>query len=63
VYVGEQKINDPEAAAYFLRWIDKLQSMADAWLWWRSEKEKKHVFAQFEEARQVYRKKMAASGR
>jgi TolB protein len=63
VYVGEQKINHPEAAAYFLRWIDKLQSMAEAWLWWRSDKEKKHIFAQFEEARQVYRKKMAASER
>ena len=61
VYVGEQKINDPEAAAYFLRWIDKLQQMAGAWLWWRSDKEKQHVFAQFDEARAVYRKKQTAA--
>jgi hypothetical protein len=31
--------------------------MAEAWPYWRSEKEKAHVFAQFEEARAIYRKR------
>ena len=44
------------AAAYCLKWIDKLQQMADKWPGWRSQKEKNHVYAQFDEARGVYRK-------
>jgi TolB protein len=54
VYVGDQPIRDPESAAYFIRWIDKLQTMAEAWPGWRSDSEKRHVFAQFAEARQIY---------
>ena len=45
-----------EASEYSLRWIDKLQEMAEAWPGWRSQKEKDHVYAQFEQARQIYRK-------
>jgi hypothetical protein len=47
---------DRASAEYSLRWIDKLQQMAEAWPHWRSEKEKAHVFQQFEEAREIYRK-------
>ncbi|HZT33307.1 MAG TPA: CehA/McbA family metallohydrolase [Bryobacteraceae bacterium] len=54
VYVGDQKIRNRESAEYFIRWIDKLHAMADAWPWWRSDAEKRHVFAQFDEARAVY---------
>jgi hypothetical protein len=54
VYVGDQKIRNRESAEYFIRWIDKLQSMADEWPMWRSDKEKAHVFAQFREARAIY---------
>ena len=54
VYVGDQKIRSRESAEYFVRWIDKLRGMAEAWPWWRSAKEKDHVFAQFDEARKVY---------
>jgi hypothetical protein len=54
VYVGEQKIRNRESAEYFVRWIDKLQVMAEAWPGWRSRAEKEHVFSQFNEARQVY---------
>ena len=54
IYVGEQKIRSRESAQYFIRWIEKLQSMADAWPGWRSQREKDHVFGQFREARQVY---------
>lgn len=56
--VGDEPIRNPEATAYALRWIDKLEQLADAWPGWRSEKEKAHVFSQFEDARQVYRSKL-----
>ncbi|MCC6588639.1 MAG: CehA/McbA family metallohydrolase [Bryobacterales bacterium] len=54
VYVGDGKIRNPESAEYFVKWVAKLKSMADQWLWWRSEKEKQHVFAQFDEATRIY---------
>ncbi|MEE2637626.1 MAG: CehA/McbA family metallohydrolase [Acidobacteriota bacterium] len=53
--VGEQPIRNADAADYALRWIDKLQEMADAWPGWRSDHERAHVFAQFDEARETYR--------
>ena len=40
---------------YGVRWVDKLEALAAAWPGWRSEKERSHVFAQFEEARAIYR--------
>jgi len=55
VTVGGAPVRSREAAEYSLRWIDKLQQMADDWPGWRSQKEKDHVYAQFEEARQIYR--------
>jgi len=56
VYTGERKIRSRESAEYFIRWIDKLRGMPEAWPWWRSDAEKQHVFAQYEEARQVYQR-------
>jgi hypothetical protein len=56
VYVGEQKIRNRQSADYFIRWIDKLQIMAEAWPGWRSQAEKDHVFSQFSEARQIYQR-------
>ena len=56
VTVGDRPVRSRAAAEYCLKWIDKLQQMAEAHTGWRSEKEKKHVFAQFDEARAVYRK-------
>ena len=56
IQVGDQPIRNAEAAGYALRWIDTLQEMADAWPGWRAEKERAHVFAQFDEARDVYRR-------
>ena len=56
VLIGDQPVRDAESARYCLRWIDKLQEMADEWPGWRSEKEKQHVYRQFEEARQIYRR-------
>ena len=54
--VGDQPVRSRDAADYALRWIDTLQEMADAWPGWRAEKERAHVFAQFDEAREVYRR-------
>lgn len=54
--VGDKPIFNPESASYGIRWIDKLQELAEAWPGWRSEAEQAHVFGQFEEARQVYRR-------
>ena len=62
VYVGEQKIRNRQSAEYFVRWIDKLQVMAEAWPGWRSQAEKDHVFSQFSEARQVYQRLARESG-
>jgi hypothetical protein len=56
VLVGDQPVRSREAAEYCIRWIDKLREMAEPWFGWRSEKEKAHVLAQFEEAREIYRK-------
>jgi TolB protein len=56
VKVGNQPVRNRAAADYAIKWIDRLQEMAEAWPDWRSQKERDHVFAQFEEARQVYRR-------
>lgn len=56
VMVGNQPIRNRSSAEYSLRWIDNLHKLAEAWPGWRSQKEKDHVYAQFEEARKVYRR-------
>ena len=56
VYVGDQKIRNADSAAYFVRWIDKLHSLAEQWPWWRSQAEKDHVYSQFQEAQDIYRR-------
>ncbi len=43
------------AAEYGIAWIDKLHALAEQWPGWRSQREKDHVYGQFEEAREVYR--------
>jgi hypothetical protein len=56
ILVADQPIRDKASAEYSLRWIDKLQTLADAWPGWRSPKEKAQVYAQFDEARAIYRR-------
>ena len=56
IQVGDQPVRNRAAADYALQWIDKLHEMADGWPGWRAEKERAHVFAQFDEAREVYRR-------
>jgi hypothetical protein len=62
VRVDGAPIRSAAAADYAVRWIDKLQAMAQEWSGWRSEREREHVFAQFEEARAVYRRRGAEAG-
>jgi Tol biopolymer transport system component len=56
VIAGDRPVRSRAAADYALRWIDKLQQLAEAWPGWRSVQEKNHVYAQFDEARQIYRR-------
>ncbi|HSM62103.1 MAG TPA: CehA/McbA family metallohydrolase [Longimicrobiales bacterium] len=55
VTVGGAPVRSREAARYALAWIDRLQAMAEEWPGWRSDAERAHVFAQFDEARAIYR--------
>jgi hypothetical protein len=55
VTVDGAPIRSVESADYALAWIDRLQEMAEAWPHWRSQAEKDHVYAQFDEAREIYR--------
>ena len=54
VTVAGQPVRSRASAEYSIRWIDKLRAMAEEWPGWRSEKERAHVFAQFDEARRIY---------
>jgi len=54
VLVGDQPVRNKAAAEYSIRWIDTLRAMAEAWPGWRSDKEKTHVFTQFDKARAIY---------
>lgn len=56
VTVDGAPVRNRAAAEYSIRWIDKLQQMATEWPGWRSQAEIDHVFAQFEEARSIYRR-------
>jgi hypothetical protein len=55
VVVDGAPVRSAAAADYSIAWIDKLQQMAEAWTDWRSQREQDHVYAQFEEAREIYR--------
>ena len=50
ISVGGAPVRSAAAAAYGVKWIDTLRAMAEAWPGWRSQKEREHVFAQFDEA-------------
>jgi len=59
VIADGRPVRSVEAADYSIAWIDRLQEMADAWPYWRSDAERAHVFGQFEDAREVYRDRRA----
>ena len=54
VYCGNEPIRSREDAEYFIRWVDDVRRQAEAHPGWRSERERKHVFDQFAEARRVF---------
>ena len=54
VRTGERPVRDLAAAEYAMDWIDKLKALAATHPGWRSQWEKDHVFAQFDEARAIY---------
>jgi dipeptidyl aminopeptidase/acylaminoacyl peptidase len=56
ITVGERPVRSRAAAEYCLKWIDILQDLAGKRPGWRSQKERDHVLAQLEEARNVYRR-------
>ena len=60
--MGGKPVRSAAAAAYSMKWIDQLRQMAEAWPGWRSQKERSHVFAQFDEARQIYQRRAAEAG-
>ena len=62
VLVDGAPVRSVEAADYSIAWIDKLEAMAEQWTGWRSQPEKDHVYAQVEEAREVYRRLKAEAG-
>ena len=63
VTVGDRPMRSRAAAEYSIRWIDKLREMAEAWPGWRSQRERDHVFAQFDEAKAIYEGFAEAAGR
>ncbi len=62
VTVAGQPVRSRASAEYSIRWIDKLRAMAEEWPGWRSEKERAHVFAQFDEARRIYQGFLSEAG-
>ncbi len=59
ITVGGAPVRSASAAAYSVKWIDMLRLMAEAWPGWRSQKERAHVFAQFDEAKKIYQQRGA----
>ncbi len=59
ITVGDEPVRHRASAEYALKWIDNLQQQAEAWPGWRAQREKDHVYAQFDEARAVYRRFLA----
>ncbi len=57
VTVGKQPVRNLAAAQYCIKWIDRLAELAGRHSGWRSQKERDHVLAQFEEAKQIYRRR------
>ena len=63
ITVGGRPPRSRESADYSIRWIDRLREMAEAWPGWRSQAEKDHVFAQFDEARAIFQHFADEAGR
>jgi len=62
ITVGDRPIRDRSAAEYSIQWIEKLIMFAEAWPGWRSQRERDHVFGQFDEAKRIYQRLAAEDG-
>jgi len=54
VSVGNEPVRSPQDAAYFVRWIDRLDSLAQASTAWNNEAERNATLGKFAEARKVF---------
>ena len=54
VYCGDEPIRSAADAEYFIRWIEDITRQAREHPGWRSDRERQHVLAQFEAAREVF---------
>ncbi|MEO7651919.1 MAG: hypothetical protein ABIZ80_15755, partial [Bryobacteraceae bacterium] len=54
VYKGSQPIRSKEDATYFIAWIDDITKQAQAHPGWRSNRERRHVIGQFQQARKIF---------
>ena len=62
VYCGDEPIRSAADAEYFIRWIDDIARQAREHPGWRSERELAHVLGQFEEAREIFERRLREAG-
>ena len=62
VTVGGAPVRSARDAAYFVRWIDRLDSLARASTAWNSAVERDSTLAKFARARQVFAAQVPAPG-
>lgn len=64
VYVtrGSTPARSPEAARYFIKWIDRSIELIDAEQTWNSAEDKKHAIDVFRRGRQVYEQMLGTTG-
>ncbi|MEX1196289.1 MAG: CehA/McbA family metallohydrolase [Pseudohongiellaceae bacterium] len=56
IQVGDEPVRDLASAEYAIQWIEQLKTLAEDHSGWRSQQERDHVFAQFEEALAIYQR-------
>jgi len=52
--VGGEPVHSPEDAAYFVRWVDRLDSLARASTAWNTDAERDATLGKFAEARKFF---------
>jgi TolB protein len=62
VIVGGQPIRSPQAAQYFLRWIERLEAVAGAHTGWNDGAEQREVLDRLAEAKEVFRRRAQPPG-
>jgi TolB protein len=62
VIVAGQSIRSPQAAQYFLRWIERLEAAASAHTGWNDVAEQREVLGRLAEAKEVFRRRAQPPG-